>query len=81
MKSKNFLDASNREMSLLLDFLEEVLFNLNGFEVWECENTFSDEDSDKWTEEVVERYKILIEEKEKLEDKLFDVREIEESVE
>lgn len=69
--NKNFGDLCKEELEMYLDFLAKTMFNLDGFEVWEAENVFSEEDNNKWDSEVIERYKILIEEKTKLENKIY----------
>lgn len=67
----NFSNLSKEELDLYLDFLAKVMNNLNGFEVWEVENVYSEDEIPKWNEEVIERYKGIIEEKTKLENKIY----------
>lgn len=69
---KNFSELSKKELDLYLDFLAKVMSNLNGFDVWEAENIFSEEDTDKWNRMVIERYTALIEEKNKLENEIYN---------
>lgn len=69
--SPHFGEMSKEELNLYLDFLAKVMFNLDGFEVWEAENIFSEEDDSKWNEEATWRYKKLIQEKIDLQNKVY----------
>lgn len=67
----NFSNLSKEELDLYLDFLAKIMHSLNGFEVWEAENVHSEEEQPEWEKEAIERYKGLIEEKTKLENKIY----------
>lgn len=67
---EHFKNLSKEKLDAYLNFAANVLFNLNGFDVWEAENVFSEEDEEKWDKEVIERYNSLIEERNKLDDKI-----------
>ncbi|MEM5592886.1 hypothetical protein AAHH67_15965 [Niallia circulans] len=68
---KDFGDLSEKELTMYLDFLATVMFNMDSFDAWEAENIINDEYTDKCNEEMVARYNDLIREKTKLENKMY----------
>lgn len=71
IKHKNFGELSKEEVLLYLDFVANVMYNLNGFEVWEAENVHDKDDDAKWDTEAAERYGKIIDAKCKLENKIY----------
>lgn len=68
---KRFPDLNEKQLDAYLDFLSRALFILNDFEVWEAENVFDEDDSEKWEKKVMKSFQTLIKEKTELEDKIY----------
>lgn len=66
-----FGHLTKEDLDIYFDFIGEVIYNLNGFDVWVAENIFNENDSKKYDKEIIERYELLLELRDELEDKLY----------
>lgn len=55
-----FGEMTIEELRYILDFASNALSVMNGFEVWEAENIFSQEDDTEWNKKVIEDFTKLM---------------------